>query len=139
MEFKPHLNFLPPAFSKIRFLTINLKTTSEIIRESSVTIKSTGMHPDQLCRPMSQEYRHGITSVSLINYHFVWIPRRSRKVLVGAIAERLKESIYEVASYLECKVLALEIMPDRVYLFLNCPPNPCTFRFDVSVQGTFSS
>jgi putative transposase len=71
---------------------------------------------------MSQEYRHGITSVTLINYHFVWIPRRRRKVLMGAIAERLKELIYQTAQDLECKVLALEIMPDHVHLFLNCPP-----------------
>lgn len=71
---------------------------------------------------MSQEYRHGITSVTLINYHFVWIPRRRRKVLIGMIAKRLEELIYEIAKDLECKVLALEIMPDHVQLFLNCPP-----------------
>jgi putative transposase len=82
---------------------------------------------------MSQEYRHGITSVTLINYHFVWMPRRRRKVLIGAIAERLKELIYQTAQELECKVLALEIMPDHVHLFLNCPPtfspSDLMFRF----------
>lgn len=71
---------------------------------------------------MSQEYRHGITSVTLINYHFVWIPRRRRKVLKGSIANRLKELIFMVAQDIECKVLALEIMDDHVHLFLNCPP-----------------
>jgi putative transposase len=71
---------------------------------------------------MSQDYRHSITSVTWINYHFVWIPRRRRKVLIGAIAERLQELIYQTAQDLECKVLALEIMPDHVHLFLNCLP-----------------
>jgi putative transposase len=82
---------------------------------------------------MSQEYRHGITSVTLINYHFVWIPRRRRKVLVDAIAERLKELIYQTAQDLECQVLALEIMPDHVHLFLNCPPtmSPSDIMFRV--------
>jgi putative transposase len=71
---------------------------------------------------MSQEYRHGITSVTLINYHFVWISRRRRKVLMGTIAERLQELIYQTVQDLECKVLALEIRSDHVHLFLNCPP-----------------
>lgn len=71
---------------------------------------------------MSQEYRPGITSVTLINYHFVWIPRRRRKVLKGSIADRLKELIFMIAQDIACKVLALEIMDDHVHLFLNCPP-----------------
>ncbi len=71
---------------------------------------------------MPQDYRHERTSVTLINYHFVWIPRRRRKVLVGQIADRLKGLIYQVALELECQVLALEIMDDHVHLFLNCPP-----------------
>ena len=86
---------------------------------------------------MSQEYRHGITSVTLINYHFVWIPRRRRKVLMGAIAERLKELIYQTAQDLECKVLALEIMPDHVHLFLNCPPtmSPSDILFRIKARS----
>lgn len=80
------------------------------------------MYIDQPCRPMSQEFRYNHTSVTLINYHFVWIPRRRRKVLKGEIAERLKELIYQVSQEIEAKVLALEIMPDHVHLFLNCLP-----------------
>lgn len=71
---------------------------------------------------MGQDYRHYNTSVNLINYHFVWVPRRRRKVLKGDIAKRLEELIYEVCKDLDCKVLAMEIMDDHVHLFLNCPP-----------------
>ncbi|MDD3504830.1 MAG: transposase, partial [Eubacteriales bacterium] len=38
---------------------------------------------------MSQAYRRIQTTVSLINYHFVFCPRYRRKVLVGAVEERL--------------------------------------------------
>ncbi len=72
---------------------------------------------------MSQDYRHKTTSVFLLNYHFVWIPRRRRKVLKGKIEERLIELIYEKATQLDCNIVALEVMPDHVHLFLNCPPN----------------
>ena len=71
---------------------------------------------------MGQEHRHRNTSVSLINYHFVWIPRRRRPVLKGNIAIRLRELLYERAQSLGLRILALEIQPDHVHLFANCPP-----------------
>lgn len=66
--------------------------------------------------------RHTDTSVSLINYHFVWTPRRRRRVLVGPIAERLKGLLSEQAASLDCRVIALEVMPDHVHLFVSAPP-----------------
>lgn len=72
---------------------------------------------------MTRDYRHNHTSVTLINYHFVWIPRRRSKVLKQKIAERLKELIYEISAEIDCSVIAIEIMDDHVHLFLNCPPS----------------
>ncbi|WP_425386981.1 transposase, partial [Deinococcus aquatilis] len=36
-------------------------------------------------------YVHKNTSVSLLRYHFVFCPKRRRKVLVNAVAQRLRE------------------------------------------------
>jgi len=72
---------------------------------------------------MSQKYRHSNTSVTLINYHFVWIVRRRRKVLNTVIEARLKELIDEVCSRLDCEVIAVEVdQQDHVHLFVNAPP-----------------
>ena len=71
---------------------------------------------------MNQEYRHFNTSVTLINYHFVWISRRRRPVLKGEIVNRLKQFLYEKTKELDIEIVALEIMPDHVHLFVNCPP-----------------
>ena len=71
---------------------------------------------------MGQEYRHKNTSVTLINYHFVWCPRRRRKVLKGLIEQRLKVLIHEACQDSDLIVVALEVMPDHVHAFLNCPP-----------------
>lgn len=84
---------------------------------------------------MSQAYRHKNTSVSLVNYHFVWVPRRRRKVLVGEVEARLKELIYETAQKLDCKVLAMEVMPDHVHLFLNCPPTTAPDQIMFRIKG----
>jgi putative transposase len=43
-------------------------------------------------------------------------------VLLGEVESRLKQRINEVATELDCGVIAMEIMPEHVHLFLNCPP-----------------
>ena len=71
---------------------------------------------------MAQAYKHAQKSVSLVNYHFVWCPKRRRKILVDRLAKRLEQIIREVCAEIECDVLALEIMPDHVHLFVNANP-----------------
>ena len=84
---------------------------------------------------MAQKYRHGHTSVTLINYHFVWCPRRRKKVLIGAVERRLKELIYEAVEPIDVKVVALEVMPDHVHAFLNCPPTLAPYQVMHKVKG----
>lgn len=78
---------------------------------------------------MTGKYRHKTTTptgkqdtVTLINYHFVWISKRRKKVLVGDVAKHLEELLYEKTKELDCEIIALEIMEDHVHLFLCCPP-----------------
>ncbi len=87
---------------------------------------------------MSQTYKHKNTSVSLINYHFVWIPRRRRKVLVGEVARRCEELIKQICVELECDILQLAIEPDHVHLFLNCPPNLAPDQLMFRIKGASS-
>lgn len=35
-------------------------------------------------------------TVSLVNYHLVWIPKRRKKVLVGDVEKRLRQIIWEL-------------------------------------------
>jgi putative transposase len=60
--------------------------------------------------------------VFLINYHFVWCPKRRRKVLTGPVEKDLRKLLSAKVAELGCEILAMEIMPDHVHLFLNCPP-----------------
>ena len=57
-----------------------------------------------------------------MGYHFVWCPKYRRKVLVGDIEKRLKELIKEKAEKMDCKFIALEVMPDHVQLFIQGNP-----------------
>lgn len=67
---------------------------------------------------MPKGYNASETSVHFMGYHFVWCPKYRRKVLVGKVEQRLKELIMEKAKKMGCEVLALEIMPDHVHLFI---------------------
>ena len=71
---------------------------------------------------MWQVYRQNPTTVYWIHYHFVWVTRRHRKVLRGALALRLQELIYESCQGLEIEIQGLEIQPNVVELQVHCPP-----------------
>lgn len=68
-----------------------------------------------------EKYRKTHTTVSDINYHFIWIPRRRRKVLQGEIKKRLNELIHQALMELDCRLISLAIEPDHVHLFINAP------------------
>ena len=58
----------------------------------------------------------------LINYHLVWCPKRRKPVLVGAVRDRLEQIIEDVAEEKRINVLALEINPDHLHLFVSANP-----------------
>ena len=66
--------------------------------------------------------RRGAHTVYRLAYHFVWIPRYRRQVLVGDIARRLEELIRELCASRDWEVEALAIQEDHVHLFVSCPP-----------------
>ena len=57
-----------------------------------------------------------------IGYHLIWCPKYRRKVLVNAVALRLKELLLEKAVTLGCTIETMEVMPDHVHLFIKAPP-----------------
>ena len=72
---------------------------------------------------MKNEYRYTNTTVSLINYHFVFCPRYRRKIfLIPRVEERFKELIDEKCKELNIKIIAIECDKDHVHIFLNCMP-----------------
>jgi putative transposase len=71
---------------------------------------------------MGQEYRRTATTVSLIHYHFVFCPRYRRKVLVHQVEERFKELVLESCAENDWRMIAMEVMPDHVHVFLNTLP-----------------
>jgi len=57
-----------------------------------------------------------------LNYHLVWIPKYRRCVLGGGVEVQLKGILEEIADAKGLSILALEIMPDHIHLFVSSPP-----------------
>jgi len=85
------------------------------------------------------KYERSKNQVYLLNYHLVWCPKRRRKVLVGGVKERLIEILNQVATEKQVKVLALEVMPDHLHLFVACYPQLIIHNLVKALKGRSSN
>jgi putative transposase len=83
-------------------------------------------------------YKSNNNVVYSCKYHVVWCPKYRRKVLVGEIAERLKELIQQKCSEINVDLIEMEVMPDHVHLLVEVDPQFGINQAVRSVKG-FSS
>ena len=70
---------------------------------------------------MQSEYRITKTTVSLINYHFVFCPRYRRKIfLISNVEERFKHLVNYICEELKIEIIEIECDKDYVYMVFNC-------------------
>jgi len=55
-------------------------------------------------------------------YHFVWIPKYRRDILVDEVVEYTKELLRNILEELECEAITIKVMPDHIHVFALCPP-----------------
>lgn len=70
-----------------------------------------------------------------IAYHFVWIPKYRRKVLTSEVESEMRKLTLDVCQKYEVTVLALEIQPDHIHLFVSAPPRISPARIVGLVKG----
>lgn len=72
---------------------------------------------------MKNIYKQTKTTVSLINYHFVFCPRYRRKIFnIPGVEQRFKELIMEECTRHEIEILAMECHIDHVHIFVSVLP-----------------
>lgn len=84
------------------------------------------------------EYKHSRNQVYLINYHLIWCPKRRKPVLIGKVKDRLKTIIGEVAQEKGIEILALEIQPDHLHLFISAYPTIAIHKLVKAFKGRSS-
>jgi putative transposase len=67
-------------------------------------------------------YTKNAGAVYSLKFHLVWCPKYRRPVLVKAVEKRLRELLAEKAEELQATIVALEVMPDHVHMFIETDP-----------------
>jgi putative transposase len=75
--------------------------------------------PFRKVRGMSQRrYRRTPGGVSSLGLHVVWCQKYMRRILGGRVAHRLNEPLEQIADEHGWQIVAKEVMPDHVHLFV---------------------
>lgn len=60
--------------------------------------------------------------MSSLGLHLVWCPKYRHRLLGGRVADRLDGSVDEIAVESGREIVAREVMPDRVHVFVRVRP-----------------
>jgi putative transposase len=69
-----------------------------------------------------RRYRRTSGGVCSLGLHLVWCPRYRRRILGGRVAARCGELLEQIADQRRGQIVAKEIMPDHVHLFVRVGP-----------------
>jgi len=69
-----------------------------------------------------QRFRRRPGGVCWLGLHLVWCPKYRRRVLGGRVARGLDELIEQIADEHGWRIVAHEVMPDHVHLFVGVGP-----------------
>lgn len=63
------------------------------------------------------------TTVSMVNYHFVFCPRYRRRVfLIDGLEARFRELVAQICEQNGIDILSMECQPDHCRLYVHAPP-----------------
>ncbi len=72
---------------------------------------------------MKNTYKRTATTVSFINYHFVFCPWRRRKIFdIPGVEDYFKALVTEICAKNDIEILAMECHHDHVHMFLSALP-----------------
>jgi putative transposase len=86
------------------------------------------------------EYRldKGCHSVYSLQFHLVLVTKYRKKVLVGKLAQRLKEIVEEVAKHFRVRIIEQETDKDHIHILFSGRPTLTLSRFVNSLKSVTS-
>ena len=85
-----------------------------------------------------EKYRTSSHSRYDLKYHFVWITKYRKPILVDAVGIRLRELVREVCRTNEIEILEGSVSRDHVHVLLSCPPNLSPSKIMQYIKGKSS-
>ena len=83
-------------------------------------------------------YRKSSHTVYLLHFHFVFIPKYRKPVLLGEVALRVRELVREICRANDIEILKGHISRDHVHLLLSVPPHLSPSRVMQAIKGKTS-
>lgn len=88
---------------------------------------------------MENKYRKTKTTISLINYHFIFCPRYRRKIFdIPKVEDRFKDLVNSICEEMDIEIIAIECDKDHTHMFLNCLPTQSPADIMQKIKGVTS-
>ena len=85
-----------------------------------------------------QNYRKTSHSTYDCKYHIVWITKYRKKIIVGVVAERVRELIRGICKEHEVGIIKGHVAKDHVHLFVSVPPQTAISKLVQYLKGKSS-
>ena len=82
-----------------------------------------GIPKQCIIKGMKKKYWYGAHTKHRHMYHIVWLPKYRKKVLTGAVKDRLIELLTECAEVNGWEIQELNVQLDHVHLVIQLPPS----------------
>lgn len=85
-----------------------------------------------------QNYRKTSHTTYDCKYHIVWITKYRKKVMMGIIAERVRELLRGICKEHDVEILKGHVSKDHVHLFVSVPPHLAISKLVQYLKGKSS-
>ena len=85
-----------------------------------------------------EKYRTSSHSRFDLKYHFVWITKYRKPILVDVVGARVRELVREVCRTNEIEILEGSVSRDHVHVLLSCPPSLSPSKIMQYIKGKSS-
>ena len=85
-----------------------------------------------------QNYRKTAHTTYDCKYHIVWITKYRKKVMVGLVAQRVRELIRGICKEHEVEIIKGHVSKDHVHLFVSVPPHLAISKLVQYLKGKSS-
>ena len=85
-----------------------------------------------------QEYRTGSHTRYSLKYHFVWVTKYRKCILIGPVSIRLRDLVREIFRTNDVEILEGAVLRDHVHILVSCPPNLSPSKLMQYVKGKSS-
>ena len=85
-----------------------------------------------------EHYRTGSHSRYDLKYHFVWVTKYRKPILVGEVGLRLRVLVREICRTNEIEILQGAVSRDHVHVLLSCPPDLSPSKIMQYIKGKSS-